>query len=555
MFGLMKKWCALFMSILMLVTSIAPTMAIKTRLDDQFSVALPPSTFKAPLSDYCANKPIQGNQISPETSDEGAFTAHLKCRNFTPDTEKDTLPTYALLLTSLYYSFISGMNFTYNHPFQALMLCLVMQGSFFKGSALKVPGAAAVEVTNLNQNLTFYLNETELPLKPLVISEPFVPFYIPTYYNISLTLGDSRTGNISSRGMTTLQPSFLGGVWHVFGELSLANILTDKFILSRSSNIYNSILIYPKVDSVSTGQIADGVIQITLIPVPNMLTSTKGDTSLSTQSSSTITTPTTKLTPSTTTTASTPLASTPFATRPSSTTNAVTTLSGSTISLRSNSNENSPLSTSSFGATAIFNTANGTTAEKSTTSTDFLFTTFSPTILLTSLVAFGNSTTDSTINAAIGGGAAGGFIITTAGVLIFIGYKRNWCGHRDPSSHAEDKLEKGKGSEMGMVSARSPESERVLEATGQRGQYGAHGLYMRPPAPHTPQTMELKAQGVYTKPPTSGALQGHYIDPSAPFSLDDDRQIGPLGGYDLIPQRGGQGGLSKQYINCDAPLS
>lgn len=539
MMNILKKSCCLLLSISMMVSTIAPTWAVKISHQEHFSPSshLPSTTLKEYGEDKKTQEKLQEIPLN--------FQTLPKNTEFPYQTTKPTKVIFGESPNPV----LAFMKFSYEHPLQALMFFFLMQNTFFKDSPLvKVPGAAAdLSVSGLDQNLTWNgILGSPVIINPFVVSDPTIPEDIFDHYNVTFTLSDITAGNLTCNSTTSLQPSFSNGIWNLYSELIPLNDFSTKcnlvFIPVKN---FSNLTIAGNVKNIETQQVVQGNIRIS-------------SSSISTQSGS-ITTIAGTPTPSTSTTR---VQINTSSTSQSSEGVTTTPKGGTSI----NQSSNSPTNNLSLMMSSTSPLSNGLSTVNDSLGTSHLTSGMSLTnpITANSLMLIMNNSEDKS-SMIIGASVAGCVVLSGVLIAILVGYKRQWCGLNSSAKQSqagEKALESGNSKQYGSLGL----YHNLPQSAGQSDRTN----YSKPPAPDSIDQSQgavytkapiapagsPQAPGLYTNAPIAPANspvagQNNYIACDATFGAADSAAVIPqqLSQYNRVSQVGGV------YIECDEPLS
>lgn len=507
MMSFFKKWCCLVLSISMMVSTIAPTWAVKISHQDHFS---PPLHLPSMPLKKCG----EDNKF-PDTLKETPLNFQTLSKNtdFPSQTTKSTKTAFGESSNPV----LAFMKFACAHPVQALMFFLLMQNSFFKDSPIvKVQGVAAdLSVLGLDQNLTWNgVLGSPILIKPFVVSDPTIPEEINDHYEVSLTLADITAGNFTCNSTTSLQPSFIGGIWSAYGLIVPVNeLLSNCVLLFRPFKSFSNLTIAGKVKNIESQQVVQGNIRIS-------------SSSISTQSGST------------TTVAGTPTPSSSTTRVQINTSSTFQSSEGITTTSKGGASSNQNPTSLSENPSAVTSSrnplSNGLSTVNDSLGTSYLTNGMPLTNPLVttanSLMLIMNSSQDKSAMI-IGSSVAGCVVLTGAVIALIVGYKRQWCG-------------------MNSSEKQSPAQDKALESGN--NQYGSVGLYHNLPQgaaqsdttnyskPPAPDSFDQSPAGLYTNAPIApaGSPQGNGVYTSAPLAPANSNGSG-----------------QNPYIACDAPLN
>lgn len=384
----LKEWSTIGLIFIMMVTSItsisAAAIELPRSLEDESNLLL-----------QTTSRGLPEDSISPDILSYGAKALQCLCSLFK-----------------------SGLKFVREHPAAALTAFLVIQNN---QTSIKIPCAAALLVTNGDQNITS--NAQVIALLPITFSaggaygnEDAVGDVVYTNtatINATIVLGDIHSGNLTSTvsevNGTEIPQTFSNGVWNAFYYSPFLNLLLSSLVFTRAIGYHNITYLYLTLvfenvaESYTNTQ--QGIIQI----YPLMTTNIPG-TSLTDQPSTTINT-NINISNNTSTSRTTQV--------PSMVSSAVTT-----SLLRFNRTLTNPVTNSNVATIPMPSFAHGTTTNTSTSAT-------SSTPLL--------SPSNKSIYGIIGG-IAGGLVLGSYSILLarVIAIKQGWCGLHKKSSSAED---------------------------------------------------------------------------------------------------------------------
>ncbi|MBM3633168.1 MAG: hypothetical protein FJX03_05650 [Alphaproteobacteria bacterium] len=524
MMSFFKKWCCLVLSISMMVSTIAPTWAVKISHHEQFFPSSSPST--APLKECVESYKIQEKPLSQPLP------------KYIDSASQNSKPTRVAFANSS-NPLLSFVTFACAHPLQALMFLFLMQESFFKCYPLvKVPGVAAgLSVSGLNQNLTWNgVLGSPVLLNSIVVYDT-IPEEVNVHYDLTLTLSDITAGNLTCNGTTSLQPSFIGGVWSAYGLITPVNdlLLNCKLLYIPLKSFFN-LTIAGKVLSIEPQEKIQGNITITNV-----------GSSLSTGSSlNGMTTPSASSQPSSSSISASSLGT------------ASTIGTSQSQSGTSNQNSSSSTENSNVMSGLTDSLSNGFSPTNDSFGTSLLSNNIPPTnpmaTTTNSLLNIMNSSQDK--SAMIIGSSVGGCVILTGAIVaLIVGYKRQWCG-------------------LNSSAKQSLVQDKALES-GQSKQYASLGLYHNLPQgagqsdttnyskPPAPDSFDQSPGGLYTNAPIApaGSPQGNGVYTSAPLAPANSNGSGqnpyiacdapltsPLNNYDRLTSS------EAAYVECGAPL-
>lgn len=143
----------------------------------------------------------------------------------------------------------SGLHFIKNRPIKALLLGLAT-----------IPTASAFSVINLNQtvNYSYDIEGTMSGLLPIIISN------VSSFntFNLVISHNTVSAGNLTTKGKSTLTPSYAGGIWNVSGQMREVNALASQLFFSNDFYTRSPIYFISQLTDITTGKTLSGKINL-----------------------------------------------------------------------------------------------------------------------------------------------------------------------------------------------------------------------------------------------------------------------------------------------------
>ncbi len=270
----LKEWYVVGMMFIVMATSVTSTSAasieLPRNLESESYQAKSQATPKI-VAKKMASQKASTRKVAPKKVKN---PKHQPTSNdLMEDTiSPDTLSYGAKTLQSLLVLYKSGLKivkpvlkFVRKHPGKALTIALALQS---KESSNRAPGATALSVTNINQNITS--NSTVVPLLPMTISGTVNPTTgLPTC-NATIRLGDINSGNITSAG-TGLPQTFFDGVWDSYGYTPVLSTILESILVTRAIRYLNTT-IYAYLTVIDLGATPNTMVQGIIQINPSILT-------------------------------------------------------------------------------------------------------------------------------------------------------------------------------------------------------------------------------------------------------------------------------------------